>query len=204
MLTLLRVGIPSGLQVVADVLAWSAWGNIVMALFGTHAMAGTSFVFRYMAVSFMPAFGISTAVTARVGRYIGRRQPDVAVQRDHLGFKVAAVYMLACAAVFIVFRWPLMYLFAGDTEVLAIGSMMLIFAGVYQLFDAMYIVYYGALRGAGDTFVPAVATAALNWSITVAGGYAIAYYAHNLGPAGPWYVATAYGIILGIWMYARF
>src|SRR5207249_3700358 len=48
---LLKVGIPSGLQVVADVLAWAAWGNVVMALFGTKAMAGTSFVFRYMAVS---------------------------------------------------------------------------------------------------------------------------------------------------------
>src|SRR5439155_22430322 len=112
MCLLLKVGIPSGLQVVADVLAWAAWGNVVMALFGTKAMAGTSFVFRYMAVSFMPAFGIGTAVTALVGRYIGRRQPDVAVQRAHLGFKVAAVYMLACAVVFIVFRWPLMYLFA--------------------------------------------------------------------------------------------
>ena len=202
--TLLKVGIPSGVQAVADVLAWAAWGNVVMALFGTKAMAGTNFVFRYMSVSFMPALGIGTAVTALVGRYIGRKRPDIAVQRAHLGFKVAAVYMLACAAVFILFRRALMSLFAADPQVMAIGSMMLVFAGVYQLFDAIYIVYYGALRGAGDTFVPAVATAALNWGITVAGGYAIAWYAHDLGPAGPWYMATAYGIILGAFMYVRF
>src|SRR5439155_1509611 len=168
--TLLKVGIPSGVQAVADVLAWAAWGNVVMALFGTKAMAGTNFVFRYMSVSFMPALGIGTAVTALVGRYIGRKRPDIAVQRAHLGFKVAAVYMLACAAVFILFRRALMSLFAADPQVMAIGSMMLVFAGVYQLFDAIYIVYYGALRGAGDTFVPAVATAALNWGITVANG----------------------------------
>ena len=68
----------------------------------------------------------------------------------------------------------------------------------------MYIVYNGALRGAGDTFVPAVATAVLCWSITVLGGYMIARTVPQLGPAGPWYVATAYGIILGVWMYARF
>jgi MATE family multidrug resistance protein len=204
MRTLLKVGIPSGLQVVADVLAWGAWGNVVMALFGTKAMAGTNFVFRYMSVSFMPAFGISTAVTALVGRYIGRRRPDVAMQRAHLGFKVAAVYMLACATIFILFRRPLMSLFTEDPEVLAIGSMMLVFAGVYQLFDAMYIVYYGGLRGAGDTFVPAVATATLCWSITVLGGYLMARYAPQIGPAGPWYLATAYGAILGFWMYARF
>ncbi len=202
--TLLKVGIPSGLQVVAEVLAWGLWGNVVMALFGTKAMAGTSFVFRYMAVSFMPAYGIGTAVTALVGRYIGRRQPDVAVQRAHLGFVVCAVFMLACAAAFIVFRRPLMLFFTDDPAVLATGSMMLVFAGVYQLCDATYIVYYGGLRGAGDTFVPAVATAALIWTICVAGGYAIARYATGLGPAGPWYSATLYGAILAVWMYARF
>jgi MATE family multidrug resistance protein len=204
MRTLLKVGVPSGIQVVAEVLAWSAWGNIVMAIFGTRAMAGMNFVFRYMAVSFMPAWGVSTAVTALVGRYIGRRQPDVAMQRAQLGFKVSAVYMLACAAFFIVFRRQLISLFADDPQVLAIGSMMLIFAAVYQLFDAMYIVYYGALRGAGDTFVPAIMTAVLCWSITVLGGYAIARFVPQLGPAGPWYVASAYGAILGLWMYARF
>ena len=45
--------------------------------------------------------------------------------------------------------------------------MLLIFAAVYQFFDAMYIVYNGALRGAGDTFVPAVMTGVLCWGITV-------------------------------------
>ena len=47
-----------------------------MAAFGTKGMAANHFVFRYMSVSFMPAFGISVAVTALVGRYIGRGQPD--------------------------------------------------------------------------------------------------------------------------------
>jgi MATE family multidrug resistance protein len=97
-----------------------------------------------------------------------------------------------------------MALFVDDPQVLAIGSMMLVFAGVYQLFDAVYIVYHGALRGAGDTFMPAIATGVLCWGITVAGGYAIARLVPQLGPAGPWYVASFYGAILGAWMYARF
>jgi MATE family multidrug resistance protein len=190
--------------VMADVLAWAAWGNVVMAVFGTKGMAGTNFVFRYMAVGFMPALGIGTAVTALVGRYIGRGMPDVAVRRAHLGFKVAAVYMLVCAALFIVCREPLIRIFASDPEVVRLGSMMLIFAGVYQLFDAMYIVYYGALRGAGDTLAPAIATAALCWGITVVGGYVVARRAPQFGPAGPWLLATMYGMVLGSFMYLRF
>jgi MATE family multidrug resistance protein len=204
MKTLMRVGLPSGGQVVADVLAWGAFINIVMACFGTKGMAANNFVFRYMAVSFMPAFGISTAVTALVGRYIGRGRPDVAAARANLGFRVAVVYMLACGAMFFAFRRQLIGLFADDAEVIAIGATMLIFAAVYQLFDAMYIVYYGALRGAGDTFVPAVATGSLCWGITVLGGYLVARLAPGLGPKGPWFVATAYGGILGTFMWARF
>jgi MATE family multidrug resistance protein len=201
---LVRIGFPSGLQIVLDVGAWFFWGSLVMAVFGTHAMAANNFVFRYMSVSFMPAFGISVAVTALVGRYIGMRKPDVARSRANLGFYVAGAYMLACALMFVGFGKVLMRLFTDDPEIVRVGAMLLIFAAIYQCFDAMYIVYNGALRGAGDTFVPAVATGVLCWSITVLGGYAVARHWPALGPAGPWLAATAYGIILGIFMIARF
>jgi MATE family multidrug resistance protein len=202
--TLLKVGLPSGLQVVAEVVAWGLWGNLVMAFFGTKGMAANNYVFRYMSMSFMPAFGIGTALTALVGRYIGRGRPDIAIRRAHLGFVVTAIYMLCCGVLFFVARKQLIGLFTENPEVLGLGATLLIFAAIYQLFDATYIVYYGALRGAGDTFVPALVTAALCWGITVLGGYLIALYARHLGPAGPWYAATAYGLILSVFMYLRF
>jgi multidrug resistance protein, MATE family len=201
---LLVVGIPAGAQLVADVLAWSLFSVWVMAPFGTDTMAANTFTFRFYSVSFMPAYGISTAVTALVGRYIGRGRPDVSVQRARLGFLVSAAYMLTCGAGFFVGRRILLGLFTQNPEILRIGSIMLIYAAVYQFFDAMYIVYVGALRGAGDTLVPAVATAVLCWGITVAGGRAVGRYLPQWGPAGPWAAATAYGIILGVFMYARF
>jgi multidrug resistance protein, MATE family len=204
MRTLLTVGIPSGAQIVADVLAWSLFGMWVLAVFGTTAMAANNFMFRYMIVSFMPAFGIATAVTALVGRYIGMGRPDIAIKRAQLGFVVTAVYMLCCAVFFFVGRNFLINVFTDDPEVIALGATFLIFAAIYQFFDAMYIVYNGALRGAGDTFVPAVATAVLVWGITVFGGYAVARLAPQLGPAGPWTIATVYGIILGLFMLIRF
>jgi MATE family multidrug resistance protein len=204
MRTLVVVGIPSGVQIVADVLAWTLFSIWVMGQFGTNAMAANSFMFRYMVISFMPAFGIATAVTALVGRYIGRGEPDVAQARARLGFQVTGVYMVTCGIIFFLGRHQLVSLFSKDPEILRIGSMMLIYAAIYQFFDALYIVYNGALRGAGDTFVPAVATAILCWGITVGGGYLTAKYFPNFGPAGPWTVATIYGVILGVFMYSRF
>jgi MATE family multidrug resistance protein len=131
-------------------------------------------------------------------------RPDVAVRRADLGFVVAAAYMLLCGLVFFLGRNVLIGLFASEAEVRRVGAMLLVFAAVYQFFDAMYIVYNGALRGAGDTLVPAVMTGVLCWSITVFGGYAVARWWNTLGPAGPWITATAYGVILGLFMLARF
>ncbi len=204
MWTLIKVGVPSGVQIVADILAWSAFIMWVMGVFHTEAMAANIFVFRYMSVSFMPAYGISVAVTALVGRYIGMGRPDIAAARANLGFAVAGVYMLACGALFFFGRRTLMMLFTDDQAVLVIGQRLLIFAAVYQLFDAMYIIYNGALRGAGDTLMPAIATAVLCWGMTIFGGHAIAVRWPQFGPTGPWLAATAYGVTLGAFIWLRF
>ena len=201
---LLKVGFASGVQIVADVLAWSFFGLWVMAQFGTKAMAANTFMMRYMIVSFMPAIGIGVAVTALVGRYIGAGQPDIAQRRARLGFIVTAAYMSACGLVFLLGRNLLIGLFTNDPEVLHTGAVLLCFAAIYQFFDAMYLIYTGALRGAGDTLVPAMATGILCWSITVLGGYGVARAFPHFGPAGPWLMATIYGVILGLFMYLRF
>jgi MATE family, multidrug efflux pump len=203
-LTLIKVGIPSGLQWFSDILAWAMFCNAVLGLIGPDAMAANAFMFRYLVVGFLPVVGIQTAVTALVGRYIGRRRPDIAAARAHLAFGIACFYVLICGVVYITARAQLIRLFSTDPSVVGIGSMYLIFAAVYEISDAMYIIYSGALRGAGDTFVPMVVMAALCWSISVGGGYAVARWVPQVGPAGPWIMGCIYGWILGVYMILRF
>ena len=201
--TLLRVGLPSGFQMVGDVLAWAIFGMWVMALFGTEAMAANTYMMRYMSMSFLPAFGLSAGVTALVGRNIGRGQPDVSVARATLGFRLAVGYMLACGVVFALFGRQMVGLFTDDPDVLRMGQILMWFAAIFQFFDAMYIIYSGALRGAGDTFVPAVVTAALCWTMILGLGGATAHYFPQWGVAGPWTVAAIYGAMLGLFMLFR-
>ncbi len=202
--TLLKVGWPSGLQFVVDVLAWAMFSMVVMNRAGEAAMEANVFTFRFMSVSFMPALGIGTAITALVGRYIGRGRPDLAIHRANLGFKLNAAYMVSCGLVFYFWRHELMRLFTNDPQVLNIGGMLLIFAALYQFADAVYCTYAGALRGAGDTLVPAVATAVLNWSISVGLGWLLVIVEPRWGAAGPWAMATVYGFTLSTFIYLRF
>ncbi|MGA3066117.1 MAG: MATE family efflux transporter [Tepidisphaeraceae bacterium] len=204
MLDLIRVGIPSGLQWLTDILAWAVFCNGVLAVVSPAAMQANTFMLRYMVVSFMPVVGIGAAVTALVGRYIGQGQPDIAARRAHLGFFISLLYVMICGAVFIIFRHPLMRLFTDDPEVLRIGGIYLILAAIYEIFDAMYIIYISALRGAGDTLVPALMMAIMCWTISVYGGYVVAHWVPQWNPAGPWIMGCDYGAVIGIYMIARF
>jgi multidrug resistance protein, MATE family len=203
--TLIHVGAPSGLQWFSDLLAWGIFCNGVIGVLGPAAMAANSFMLRYLVVSFMPAIGISTAVTALVGRYIGRNQPEVAARRAHLGFFITLIYVALCGIVFITQRGPLIRLFAPhDPQVIRIGGLYLIYAAIYELFDAMYIVYSGALRGAGDTLVPAIVMTTLCWVISILGGWIVARWVPSWGYGGPWIMGCLYGASVGLFMVHRF
>jgi MATE family multidrug resistance protein len=201
---LLRVGTPSGFQTTGDVIAWTIFLALIMPMFGTAAFAACNYMLQYMKLSFMPAFGLSTAVTALVARYVGAGQPDISEHRAHLGFKIAMIYMLSCGVLFFVFRNQLMYLFSEDAQVIAYGGGLLIVCAIFQIFDAMFIIYIGALRGVKDTFVPSIVQIALCWGLVVGGGFAIAKLAPQLGVYGPWTLGILYGVILGFYLMFRF
>jgi len=201
---LMRVGVPSGFQMVGDVVAWTVFLAVIMPIFGPEAMAANGYMIQYMKVSFMPAFGLSAAVTALVARYMGAGQSETSEQRAHLGFQMALGYMMACGVVFLVLRNDLMQLFSDDPAVIALGGTLLVVCAVFQCFDAMFIMYSGALRGAKDTFVPSVVQIVLCWGVVVGGGYAVAWYFPEFGVLGPWIVGIVYGALLGTFMMLRF
>jgi len=192
---ILRVGWPAGVHFGLDVAAT-----------------------RYMHVSFMPAVGIGIACTALVGRYIGLGRPDLARRRAHAAVSVAMAYMGLCGLCFFLFRHPLIAMFtqlqpaAGEAaqaaemnaKILSIGTTVLICAAVFQCFDAVGIVFVGALRGAGDTFWPMVITFVLAWTMVIGGGAAMIRWMPELGSIGPWIAASVYVIVLGVVMAWRF
>jgi MATE family multidrug resistance protein len=152
----------------------------------------------------MPAIGVGQAVTALVGKYIGMGRPDLAARRAHLGFGVCAIYMVLAGLTLFMWRYPLIGIFSSDPEIQRIGAQLMMFVALYQLCDAMFVIYVGALRGAGDTLVPAVVQATLVWTIVVGGGLLTSRYAPQYGVTGPWTLATIFGGILGIFLLTRF
>lgn len=207
---LLRLGWPVCIQFGNEIICWAIFMTILVGHFGElHLTAGWS-TLRYMHLSFMPAVGFSVATTALVGRHIGAGHPDQAANRAHWALGMAVAYMTACGLLMAIFRGSLVGVFVSDgdpavaAEVVAIGSRLMICAAVFQTFDAVGIVYTGALRGAGDTLVPGVATIVLSWSLIVGLGAWLVWQRPGLASVGPWIGASVYIVVYGIWMGVRF
>jgi MATE family multidrug resistance protein len=207
---LLRLGWPVSIQFGNEIICWAIFMTVLVGHFGEmHLTAGWS-TLRYMHLSFMPAVGFSVATTALVGRYIGAGKPDLAANRAHWAVGMATAYMTACGLVMAIFRESLVGVFVDAdapevaAQVVAIGARLMICAAVFQTFDAVGIAYTGALRGAGDTLVPGIATIVLSWGLIVGLGQALVAGLPDLESVGPWVAASAYIIVYGVWMGVRF
>ncbi len=211
-LELIRLGWPNALQLSNEIICWAIFMSYLVGLFGPlHLVAGWG-TLRYMHMAFMPAVGFSVATTSLVGKYIGAGQPDVAAQRARVAVCMAMAYMTVCGLLMAIFREDLLQAFtmgeettaAEAEEILRIGSGMMICAAIFQTFDALGIVYSGALRGAGDTIVPGVLTVVLSWGVIVGGGWLLATRVPEWSSLGPWIASAVYIILLGFAMAGRF
>ena len=218
-LELARIGWPAGMQFITDVLPWTLMLAWLVGKFGPAELAATSAAMRWMPLSFMPAVGIGIATTALVGKYLGKGQPDIARKRTYTALGVALVYMGFCGLIFFFFREQLVAVLItvtpGDlpqyaaaeatrNDIIRIGGYVMICAAIFQLFDAMGIVFTGALRGAGDTFVPMLITLVTSWGLTVGGGWLMTELFPQLGSIGPWIGGSAYVIVISLILFWRF
>jgi MATE family multidrug resistance protein len=207
----MRVGWPASVQQGNEMVCWAIFMTVLVGRFGTEHLAAGWIVLRYMHLSFMPAVGFSVATTTLVGQFIGAREPDLAAKAAHTSLWMGVVYMSIWGALMMLFREPMVRIFLGangggsDVErIVAIGSSVMILAAVFQAFDGIGIVYFGALRGAGDTLWPGLVTAGLSWTLIVGGGWGCAVAFPQWGSWGPWAGTTLYIIALGSALAWRF
>ena len=112
---LLRFGIPNGIMVALDGLAFTLFTFLVGRL-GPTELAATSVAFTLNAVAFLPAMGIAQAVEVLVGRRLGEDNPDVAERTTWTGVTLVSGYMALGAAAFVLLPGVLLLPFANPDE----------------------------------------------------------------------------------------
>ncbi|HSO08349.1 MAG TPA: MATE family efflux transporter, partial [Desulfoprunum sp.] len=154
---LMRFGIPGSLQFSIDILAFTFF-ILLVGRIGTIELAATNIVLSINALAFMPSMGVSQGVSVLVGQALGARQPQQAKAVVWSGIHLLLVYIAIVDLLFILFPQAILAPFlaaardpAAGGAVLAIAVPILRIVSAYLFFDALYMVFSGVLKGAGDT-----------------------------------------------------
>lgn len=162
----LRFGAPSGLEFLLNMVAF----NLVVQLlhsYGGDVAAAITIVFSWDMVSFIPMLGVHIGVMSLVGRYMGAGDPPTAARSAYSGLAFAFVYSGVLALLFLFMPGILVGVFIQEgpdsARIADMAVPMLRLVTVYLFSDGLYLVFSGALKGAGDTRWAMFASIAVHW-----------------------------------------
>lgn len=198
---LINVSWPVGVQGAFELGAWTLFTTMVARL-GSAAMAAHAIATQIMALSYLTGYGISVAAATLVGQYLGAKQPAVARQSMLASLFIIVIYMGTLGVGFYLWRHPLIGIFTGVSAVSRIAADLLIFVGLFQVFDGISLVATGVLRGAGETRWPLGVGLLLNWGMFVPLAVMVMFWFDG-GVAGGWAAALCYVVMLAVVMLVR-
>ncbi len=210
-LRLLKFGTPAGIQFFVDFFGF-AFFLLMVGRLGREALAATNIACSINLLAFMPMIGFSIAVSTLVGQAIGRGIPEDGMLATRSALQLTCVYMWSLAALFILAPEWLINIFqstedaAGDfADVRRLTVGVLRFVAFYCVFDALNVIYSGALRGAGDTkFIGRTITCLSIALIVLPVSAGVIYFHAGLYTA--WFFLSAYVCALALvfrWRYRK-
>ena len=190
---LFRLGIPASIEQSVQALFLSVM-TILVAKFGTIALAAYGVVFRVLTVTIIPSYSLCVAVAILVGQYKGAGEPQKSQQVARVTALFGFAAMSLVGLIFLLGARPVVGFFVpGDAQLLEHGTLALqIFALSFPL-SAVQMVFTGVFRGAGATFSSMLLTLVGTWGIQLPLALALGY--SPLGEAGLWWSGSVAALI---------
>lgn len=190
---LLRIGLPSGFQMLARSLMSVALFKIVAAC-GTAAMAGFGIGTRLQMVLLLPCFVFGNAAATLVGQNLGAQQPNRAHKAAWTATAWTISFMLVSGILTAIVAEPIVKAFVSapidkdlksELEVIAVGTSYLRWLAPSYALSGLAIVIGRSLNGAGSTMATMIFTLAALWGLQV--------------PLASYFAKITFPPTLGIW-----
>jgi MATE family multidrug resistance protein len=181
---MVRIGFPIGLQLWIEFMAFSV-ALLLVGMLGVNQLAGHQIALMLAALTYMVPLGVSAAAAVLVGHAVGRGDPEAARREASAALACGVGFMATTAIILISFAPWLARVFTPDPGIIAVASVLIPIAGVFQVVDGIQGVSSGILRGAGDTRIPMLSNLA---------GYAVVGL-----PIGAWLCFSQGWGAPGIW-----
>lgn len=188
---ILHIGIPNGISSFMEVTMF-ALISLFMGVMGTTIVAGHQVAINIGSIIFMIPMGLSSAISIRVGMFMGKKEIYKAKIAGFSGIALCVGISAFMAIFLLIFPHFLVSIYTNDKAVIDIAVSLLLMAAIFQLSDGLQVSGMGALRGLKDTTVPMIVNLIAYWVVGLPSGYLIGIY-YNHGPVGLWI-----GLILGL------
>ena len=204
--SLVKIGLPASLQILAEVSAFVA-ATLIIGSMGVDALAAHQVAITCAATIFMVPLGLSQALTVRMGEAMGAK--DYGRWRPIVisGWLLGIGFTLLSATAFVLGRETIAAWFLPSepgTAAVVVG--LLLIAAFFQMGDALQIVSAGALRGISDVKGPAWISFLIYWGMAIPLGWYFSF-AMQMGVNGMWWSITIglclAALILGIRLWRK-
>ncbi|MFI4918099.1 MAG: MATE family efflux transporter [Legionellales bacterium] len=192
---LLRIGTPMGFMYCIEVGFFFAL-TLFMGTFGAKVLAANQIVMQYNGLLIAIIFSIAQAVTVRMGHLLGANDIQAARAAGFTGVFLSGLVM-SIAALFFWF-FPTLIISTDfdvkqskNAEIIQFATSFLSICALFQIFEAMRIAFFGALRALKDTRFTLFISILSFWGIALPLGYSLATH-FNFGGVGLWW-----GMLLG-------
>ena len=158
---MLRYGTPSGVQLFLDLLAFNIF-VIMLGWVGSSVeeklinQEASTIALSINSISFTPMIGLGQTVTVLVGQSVGAGKIADASRAVRTCRNLSLFYTGIMGLIFLFYPDPLIGLFArsgdaGQVATMEVVRVFMRFIAALTMFDAMIIIFSGAVKGAGDT-----------------------------------------------------
>jgi MATE family multidrug resistance protein len=186
---LFRLGAPIAGILAFEVSIFNA-ATFMMGLIGPVALAAHAIAIQIASVAFMVPMSIGQAVTVRVGRAFGARDPEAVTRAGWTALALGVSFMAIMAIVMLTLPLWLIAVFIDiddpiNTTVVGTAVVFLSLAALFQIVDGAQAVAAGMLRGLHDTAKPMLLAAIGYWGVGLPLGYVLAFSV-GLNGVGIW------------------
>jgi MATE family multidrug resistance protein len=188
-LEILKVGLPIGLTVAAEVGLFSV-AAILMGRLGTNETAAHAVALQLASTAFMVPLGLGMAATVRVGLAYGRGDTEGVRLAGWTAIVMGTGFMALTAALFLAIPHALVTIFLDSSDpanatALMFAATYLGIAGIFQLVDGAQVVAAHSLRGLSDTRTPMLLAIFGYWFVGLPTAYVLGFV-FDLRGVGVW------------------
>jgi MATE family multidrug resistance protein len=181
---LLHIGIPSSLQVTMESGAFAV-SSIIIGTLGAVQLAANQIAISCASLAFMVSWGLAQGASIRVSNAWGRNNWKDINSIGKTTLISGIIYGILGVLFFVSFRYALPLAFNNDATVMALASVLMLYAAVFQISDATQVIAVGLLRGIKDVKVPTLYIAIAYWVVGIPVGCLMAF-TFKMGVTGMW------------------